>query len=209
MSTGKKDERSIVRDISRIFDEEKPPSLKKVIRHTNLATKRFREIWSEWWGDEVPPKLEVDLILVFEDRVRDDVLLVGTEVEYFKGRAKSFYDGLQQALSFALFGFDSLVLWHIFSDNMEDHEIERYVRPLNEIVEGLELPIVYLATKLVGDGKFEFFAPYKFYSSNVVDVRYLLEAIMGQCDGKRNPLLSREEVVRRRKMMKVLLEIPV
>lgn len=201
-------ERALVRDLNALFEQRKPSSLKKLFIHTNFATKKFRDIWSEWWETEIPPKLEVDMIPVFED-VEDQVLLVGVEVEFYKDQTKSFCDGLQQILSFGIFGFDSLVLWHIFAETMENKTIEKYVRAAREIIDGFDLPIVYVATKLIGTEKFEFFAPSQFYSSTIHEADFLLSAMRDRCLAKRNPLLDRDEIERRKRMLKVLLKIPV
>ncbi|MCK4647927.1 hypothetical protein KAT51_00245 [bacterium] len=205
-----KDEKELVRDLKSLIEERRTSSLKKIFIHTNLATKKFRDIWSEWWGSEIPPRLEVDMIPVFEDiNEIDKVLISGVEVKFFKSETRSFYEGLQQVLAFGLFGFDSLVLWHIFSEEMENKSIEGYVKPVKEIIDGFELPIVYYATKLTEEFKFEFFAPWEFYSSQRVEVENLLSSLRDQCNEKRNPLLNMEEIERRRKLLKVILKIPV
>jgi hypothetical protein len=204
-----RDERSLVKNLKALLEESGYSNLRKIFAHVNLATKKFHDIWSEWWKSEVPPRLEVDMIPVFNVDEPGRVLIAGVEVEFFRDKGKSFCDGLQQTLSFGLFGFDSLVLWHIFSEEMENRDIEEYVRSTREIIEGLNLPIVYLATKLVEKDKFEFFAPWKFYSSMNIEANYLLESLRKSCSEKRNPLLYREEVERRKKMLKVILKIPV
>jgi hypothetical protein len=116
---------------------------------------------------------------------------------------------LQQVLSFGLFGFDSLVLWHIFSDNLENKTIETYVKPLKEIIEGFELPVVYIATKLTEDLKFEFFAPWELYSSLIVDAEYFLQSLMNLCEEEKNPLLKKGETEKRRRCLKIILKIPI
>jgi|GEM_PF-1011673 len=205
-----KDERELVRILKDLFEESKPSGFKKIFRHTGLSTKRFRDLWSEWWGGDVPPRLEVDLIFVFEDiKNSDRVLLAGVEVELFRDKAKSFCDGLQQILSFGLFGFDSLVLWHIFSEEMDNRKIEDYVRSTKEIIDGFALPVVYFATKLIGRDRFEFFAPWSFYSSGSWNASYLLSCLKSCCEGKRNPLLHKQDIEKRRKTLKILLKIPV
>ena len=201
-------ERALVRDLKALFDKRKPSSLKKLFIHTNFATKRFADLWSEWWESEIPPRLEVDMIPVFE-QVADQVLMVGVEVEFYRDKTKSFCDGLQQILSFGIFGFDSLVLWHIFAESMETRTIEQYVGAAQEIVEGFKLPIVYVATKLIGTDSFEFFAPSPFYSSTIHEAEFLLSAMLDRCLEKRNPLLDRDEIERRKRMLKVILKIPM
>jgi len=200
-------EKALVRRLKERFEGERPAFLRKMYIHVNLSTKRFREVWSQWWQSEAPPRLEVDMIPVFERH--GEVLLCGVEVEFFKGRSRDFAAGLQQALSFGLFGFDSLVLWHIFSENLKNSEIEKYTRPMKEIAEGLDLPIVYFATKLSGESGFEFFAPSRYYSSTVVGPNSFLERMKDECEGRGNPLLRNQEVLKARKTLKVILKIPV
>lgn len=202
-----RNEKQLVRHMKGLFEKNKPSFLKKIFVHTNLSTKRFRDIWSEWWQSEVPPRLEVDMIPVFEDRT--DIHIAGVEVEFFKDKSKNFTDGLQQAISFGLLGFDSLALWHIFSEKMENSDIEGYTRSMKEIMDGFHLPVVYFATKLVDGNKFEFFAPWKFYSSTGIEPNHFLKLLKEDCEKKRNPLLSKEDVEKARKMLKIMLKIPV
>ena len=73
------DEKQLLDLLKNLFEEKKPLTLKKVFAKVNLATKRFKDIWSSWWEGELPPRQEVDLIFVFLDS--GEVLLVGAEVE--------------------------------------------------------------------------------------------------------------------------------
>jgi len=96
--------------VNRIYEQlnrEIPSRLKKLYRLANLAKKDFGGIWSSWYGGHTPPKLEVDIIFVFEDfrEEIDDALIIGVEVKYFKG-VRGFYEGLGQTLSYSIFGFD-------------------------------------------------------------------------------------------------------
>lgn len=200
-------ERELVKNLKDLFEKERPAGLKKVYAHVNLATKKFEEIWKEWWESEVHPRLEVDMIPVFKDG--SELLLPGIEVKFFKSGERKFCEGLQQALSFALFGFDSLVLWHIFSGEMENKEIEGFVRPTMELIEGLKLPLIYFATKLRNENMFEFFAPVNLYDSQARDANYFLTWLRNYCRSERNPLLEKGEVERRRKLLKVMLKIPM
>ncbi|HDM05814.1 MAG TPA: hypothetical protein ENG34_00875, partial [Candidatus Aenigmarchaeota archaeon] len=164
------DEKKLISRLRDLLWEKKTSSLKKIYARVNLATKQFQEIWSDWWEEEIPPRMEVDLIPVFSDSY--DVILVGVEVEFFREKRRSPYKGLEQALSFGLFGFDSLVLWHVFASTLENKIIDSYVRPVKEIVEGLNLPIVYFATKIENRDKFEFFTPW--YSSIQYEADYII-----------------------------------
>lgn len=205
-----KDERALVKNLKTLFEEIKLSSLKKTFIHINLARKEFHKIWSDWWKTMIPPRLEVDMIPIFEDLIElNKVFMVGVEVKFFKDRKRNFYDGLQQVLAFSLFGFDSLVLWHIFSEELENKVIDEYITPVNEMVEGLNLPIVYFATKLTDDFKFEFFSPWNLYSSAKVDAAYLLTSMRDLCNKRRNPLLNQEEFEKRKKLLKLILKIPI
>lgn len=197
-------EKRLITRLRDLLWEKKTSSLKKVYARVNLATKKFREIWSDWWEEEKLPRMEVDLILVFLDSY--DVHLVGIEVEFFREKRRSPYKGLEQALSFGLFGFDSLVLWHIFSPKLENKIIDSYVKPVKEIVEGLNLPLVYFATKMENN-KFEFFTPR--YSSIQYGADYIIRTLEKSCKEKRNPLLYKSETKNRRKVLKTILKIPV
>ena len=201
----KMDEKKLISRLRDLLWEKKTSSLKKIYARVNLATKQFKEIWSDWWEEEIPPRMEVDLIPVFSDSY--DVILVGVEVEFFREKRRSPYKGLEQALSFGLFGFDSLVLWHIFSSTLENKIIDSYVRPVKEIVEGLNLPIVYFATKIENRDKFEFFTPW--YSSIQYEADYIIRTLEKSCKEKKNPLLYKSEIKNRRKVLKTILKIPV
>ena len=186
-----------------LFERKRTSNLRKVLAKVNLSTKRFQEIWEDWWEGETPPKEEVDLILVFQEL--DKPFLVGIEVEYFRGR-RSPYSGLEQVLSYGLFGFDSLVLWHVFAPSLENKFIERYVKPVRELVEGFNLPVVYIATKFFEDGNFEYFHPFSTsFKYSAID---LLSNLKRSCINKTNPLLYNDEVRKRKDVLKVILNIP-
>ena len=186
-------EKQLLDLLKRIFEEKKPPTLKNVFAKVNLATKQFKDIWSSWWEGELPPRQEIDLIFTFLDS--GEVSLIGVEVEYFKNDRKNPYKGLEQALAFSLFGFDSLVLWHIFAPELENKIIENYVKTVRELLEGFNLPLVYFATKF-SENKFEFFSP--FSSSLQYEAMDVLSSLLDYCKEKRNPILYKEEVRQRR-----------
>jgi len=201
----KMNEKRLLDKIGYLLEENKIFSLKKIFVKINLSTKEFREIWSSWWEEEIPPRQEVDLILVFANSI-EKIRIVGIEVKYFKDKGRSPYSGLDQVLSFSLFGFDSLVLWHIFSPNLENTLIENHKKPIMELIDGLNLPITYIATKIFEDNIFELFAPISI--SSKYDVNSLLIYLENLIKNKQNPLLFNEEIGRRRKVLKIILKIP-
>jgi hypothetical protein len=188
-------------------------SLKKVSKGRAVMTREFKDTISGWYGRELPwPLVEPDLILVFEDlkRVMDDMMIVAIEVKYFEqtqdlhGRLRQSFRELGQPLRNLIFGFDSVVLWHIFSPDIEEEQvIQSYVDMIGEVIDRLKLPAVYLATTIL-DGEFKIYKP---FGIDKYDMRSLASWLKNLCDSKRNPAMDREVEVRR-KSLKVALRIP-
>ena len=199
-------EKELVKEIKKKVEEWKIGFVKKVFTHFNLGSTKFEELWKDWWEKEAPPRMEVDFIFVFADF--NDILMPGVEVKYFREKEK-FYYGIEQTMAYSLFGFDSVVLWHIFDEKMENSVIEGYVKAIAEIMKGFDLPFVYFATKIYEDMKFEFFSPRQFYSSQRIDIENVLERMKEKCKEVRNPLLENEEVRKRKRVLKTILRIPV
>ena len=130
--------------------------LRSVYKNKNLSTKDFQDIWSEWWKGNLPPRTEVDMILVFEDPMEalDKALIGCIEIEYFSIKditKKNFYEGLQQVLAFSIFGFDGLCLWHMFSPEIEENVIVNYANTMGGLISSFNLPILYFATKILDE----------------------------------------------------------
>jgi len=199
-------ERDLVKEIKKLVEERKIDFVKKVFTHLNLGTTKFNELWKDWWSGEAPPRMEVDMIFVFLDY--DGVMIPSVEVKFFREKEK-FYYGIEQALAYSLFGFDSIVLWHIFDQEMKNNVVEGFVRAVEELVRGFEIPLVYFATKIYEGMEFEFFSPWKLYSSKRSDIEYVLMSMKNICKNMKNPLLLNEEVKQRRNVLKTILKIPV
>jgi hypothetical protein len=162
----------------------------------------------------LPPRTEVDIILVFEDplEVSDKALLGCIEIEYFSIkdiRRKNFYEGLQQALTFSIFGFDGLSLWHIFSPEIKDDFIYLYANTVEEVISGFKLPIFYLATK-VSDEKELRMKCFKPFQLEEKSIEYFIDLLNSHWmeRGNINPLLKEEKVKNRRKILKTALKVP-
>lgn len=190
-------------------NQNKPYSLKSVHKDVNFGSRKFSSIWSNWWGGETPPSMEVDLVLIFEDikRAHDEALIVGVEAEYVKTLKKNFFVGIDQIIAFSLFGFDGLCFWHCFSEEIPDEGIESYVNAVKEIFGGFDLPIFYLATKIKPENKFECFAPTRLRGNQEID--HLIDWLRNYCDEHRNPILKSTIVKNRRKTLKTLFRLPV
>jgi len=197
--------------------------LKVVHKHVNLENRRFQEVWSTWWRAKLPPRLEIDLIVTFEDLYReiDDALIVGVEVKYFRvnksGKMNmNFYEGLEQTFAYALFGFDGLALWHIFHPDTHDDVIRSYTDGMMRIIHGFRLPIFYLAGRLAqehGKIRLEQFAPS--YSRMAMDLGYIARWMHQYFSDTemRNPLQHdpglKASVREGRSTLKAVLRIPV
>ena len=198
-------EKELVKEIKRIAEEREINFVKKIFTHFNLGTSKFEELWRDWWEKETPQRLEVDMIFVFADS--DGIIIPGVEVKYFREKEK-FYYGIEQTMAYSLFGFDSIVLWHIFDESVENQVIEGYVKAMAEIMKGFDLPFVYFATKIYENMKFEFFSPPQFYSSQKLDIASVLGRMKEVCNEAKNPLLENEEVRKRKRVLKTILRIP-
>lgn len=88
----------------------------------------------------------MNIITVFEDfgRKIDNVLIVSTEIKFFteEGLKKHFkssvYGSLGQVLSYSIFGFDGLSLWHLFQKDIEDDKIQSLSKTTKEILSGFK-----------------------------------------------------------------------
>ena len=213
-----KDEIELIKKICANLEQDKHYNLKKIEKFFNLANKSFEDIWVGWYRGGAPPKLEVDIITVFEDISEkiDDALIIATEVKFFKDLNRRFYEGLGQVLSYSIFGFDGLSLWHLFDKNIEDNKIQSFSKATVEILSGFNLPVFYLCGRVLDEEKLiiKSFAP----SNMEEDVKYFvgwMRKYVGD-DNIRNILLFEnkplgpyaEEIQRRRKTLKVTLRIP-
>ena len=203
-------EKELVQKLKSLFENARYNELVKIFTLTNLATKRFHELWQEWWKSKFLPKLEVDMIFVFREFQKQEVFILAIEIKYFKDSStRDFREGIQQALSYGIFGFDSMILWHIFPEEMSKEEIETIVKPCKEIVEGFRLPITYFATRIIKDSKFEMYSPWEWSSSVDISTYQMIGYIKNESMKKKNPRLWEEEIQKRRKLLKVLLRIPI
>jgi|Deesub1362B_J571_1020462.scaffolds.fasta_scaffold00197_14 hypothetical protein len=75
-----------------------------------------------------------DIVLVFEDisKVVDEYLLVAIELKHLRSSEKSdkylrkAYREVGQPLRYLVFGFDSIILWHCFAEDIDDATISSY-----------------------------------------------------------------------------------
>ena len=204
-----------VRITSKIYEDIRNldiSSLRKVSKKRSVTTAEFKAAVKDWFGQKIPwPLVEPDLILVLEDyrNVIDNVMIVAVEIKYFEQgedldkRMRQSFRELGQPLRNLVFGFDSAVLWHIFSPNTEEHKIDSYIDIVEEVIERLKLPLVYLAT-MVPDEEFKIYKPFKL---DKYDLGSLIRWLADLCANCRNPIADRDFKIRR-SGLKIALRIP-
>jgi hypothetical protein len=198
---------------------------KKVFKGESIKSKGINELL-DWNRTGAPWALSVpDLILASDNyhNAPDDVFLLAIETKYFPRDASSSkkqwrqsFREIGQPLRDLLYGFDAVVLWHLFSENADDRDVEKYTGMCAEVIEKLKLPVVYFATKLTAQSQFAFFQPWRSEKTlALLDGTYVAECLRninternGSYRAKMNPLLEDEKVKRMRKAVKSVLRIP-
>lgn len=202
-----KRENEVVDEVQEAIDLDSISSLQEIYKRVNLASRNFEELWSKWWEGSPPPNLEVDLIPVFKHL--DEVNLIAIEVKYFKPGSKlRFSEGLGQAMSYSLFGFDCVVLWHIFDENVGDSEVENSAKALQSLRDAFDLPIFCLVTKIDNCEEMSLYH-FRLGKYGPDKPTYYLRWINKQVKNNRNPMLDENNIQRRRKVLKTLLGIPL
>jgi hypothetical protein len=212
---GKFGERKIVYELYKEFERNKKkgelPQLVKIRRHLNLVNKEYKDIYRPWWQDQVPPRIEVDLVFILKEQKPrfERAFLAGIEVKYFDSPSRRFFEGIQQALSYGLLGFDGLSLWHIFAVNIPDEKIRLRADTTAKIIHDFNLPIFYVAFKVISISEVSVFSPKKLQgslvTSNLVTELY---KHFSEDEKKRNPLLSDHLAQKSRNVLKAMFKIP-
>jgi hypothetical protein len=216
--SGNKIETKVNSELLNLIHQANISGLRKIEKGSILKNKRFREIIEKWYGKKIPHVVaEPDLILVFEDynRLVDDSIISAIEIKYFKEnphldkKLRQAYREFGQPLRDLIFGFDTAILWHIFSKEINEEKIKNYSQLLEDTIQKLDLPIIYIATKFV-QNKFKIFQPWDIDYS---DINYIIKCLKGLFENKRNPLLniketSDESIKSYRSAIKVALGIP-
>jgi hypothetical protein len=208
----KRSEVNVTKELHRIISSSSLHGLRKVEKGSILKNKRFRGTVQDWYGKKAPwPMIESDLILVFEDisKAIDNNLIAAIEIKFFK-QSKNLDKQLRQAyrefgqpLRNLMYGFDSVALWHIFDENLDEGKSRDYAAIVGDTITKLKLPVVYLATKITED-RCKIFQP---WDIDCNDLDYMLRSLKGLFENKRNPL-SQSEIGEYRNALKVTLAIP-
>lgn len=207
-------EAKITNKLKNLIDATKMTSFKKIDKGAILKGSRFRETIEKYYREKLLwPLIETDLILIFEDyrEIIDKNLIIAIEVKYFPPKKeidldkqlRQAYREFGQPLRNLIYGFDSIMLWHIFHEKVEDEKIKSYTNTVNKTINKLCLPMLYFATKILDD-KFKFYQPWNIDYNNI---EYVLNYIKNSCAEKRNPLTT-EEIEKYRNAIKVTVGIP-
>lgn len=187
--------------------------LRGVYTENNINKKTYGEVLKKYFDIEPPKFLAIpDIILVFEES-GNDFRIVAIELKYFRftkkerERNKKFREAFReigQPLRYYIFGYDAVVLWHVFHNEFDDNEILPYSKLVEEVIEKLKLPIGYFPTKILSDNMFRVYnlqtpANYSFES--------LLRWIKNVSERLQNPI-SDDQIYKRRKALKTALKIP-
>jgi len=98
----------------------------EAIKACNLSSVRipkesYEDILTKHFGSYAPMIIaKPDIILVVRDyrRIVDELLLIAVELKYFRKFEKKSWKGayreVGQAPRYYVYGFDSVVLWHVF-----------------------------------------------------------------------------------------------
>ncbi|MBI5187551.1 MAG: hypothetical protein HZA07_00535 [Nitrospirae bacterium] len=198
INSGNKIETKITGELFNLIYKANISGLRKIEKGNILKNKRFKETIEKWYGRKIPyVVVEPDLILIFEDynRVVDDSVICAVEIKFFKEsrdlnkKLRQAYREFGQPLRNLLFGFDAALLWHIFSEEIDEEKIKNYSQLLEDTIQKLKLPISYIATKF-SQKKFKIFQPWDIYYS---DVDYIIRSLKGLLENRKNPLLTSGE----------------
>lgn len=141
-------ETAITANLYKSINELNLSLLKSVSKKRAITGKDFKDAMTKWYVQSLSwPLVEPDLILVFEDVEKkiDDVMIVAIEIKYFD-QSKDLHKRLRQCfrefgqpLRNLIFGFDSAVLWHIFSPEVAQERIESYTNIVDEVISKLDM----------------------------------------------------------------------
>lgn len=126
--------------------QEEYAQLRRVERNINPQSAAFRRRWQEAFSVQAPlPQPEVDLLLVRRNE------WAGIELKYLKYRASGkgklalppYYAGIAQALALLRYGFDTVSLWHCFSNLVPEQHILSRVDQTWALITELGLRVGY------------------------------------------------------------------
>lgn len=174
---------------------------------------------------EIPwPLVLSDFILVFNDysseRI-DEYLIVAVEAKWFKlkninDKLRAAYRNFGQPLRNYVYGFDSVILLHIFDEDVEKEIIKEYTETTKNSIKMLELPMAYFSIQMFEKNEVqpqhEIFSIYSPIYIDLTSIEYITRYLSNITRNVRNPIFRnkwfRDDVIKRRAALKVSLTLP-
>ena len=228
MSERKKNEKliepQIVNILINLFDKVTKSGLIKVsksgavLRTGFNAAAKIKNIDIPW------PLVLPDFILVFDDysseRI-DEYLIVAVETKWFKlkninDKLRDAYRNFGQPLRNYIYGFDSVILMHLFDEDIDEDKIKLYTETTITSIEMLKLPMVYFSMQIFEKKKLqpqnEVFSIYSPIYIEITNIEYITSYLSRLTSSTRNPILKNymfnDKIMKRRAALKVSLSLP-
>ncbi len=171
-----------------------------------LAGSEQKEIAARWGKGPMPANVLPDFIFVFKDFGKAEPFLVAVEIKLFPtiSRAKSrFVRGWGQLLTYGLYGFDGLAMWHLLKKEPPQERIEELDSWAREISEKWNLRAWYYA----GTVDAQRGTVKAVWEEDFPALVARMRAAMTQ-PAFQSPLRWNPEVAKRRAVLKAVLRIP-
>ena len=175
---GKLDERSVLRLLIKHMQHSIQPKMEFWPNYTINLKKVF------------PREPEIDLIFCNNEDGKKKPPVFAAELKYFRsmnsGRVNiSYYSGLDEALALLAYGFDKVILIHIFEETLFSRVSHNYAEVLSGMVTELGLPIGYRTYTLKESDQ-----PQIYYKDTLMGSGYEYNLIDLRREPPKNPLLS-------------------
>lgn len=200
-----------------LLSNVKYSGLLKISRSGAILRNSFKEAAKILNVEISWPLVLPDFILVFKDysseRI-DDYHIVAVETKWFKLRnindnLRKAYRNFGQPLRNYIYGFDSIILLHIFDQNIEDNKAMEYSETVKNSIKMLELPVVYTSIQMWEKNVFSIYQP---INIDLKDIEYFVSYLSRLTRDVRNPIfknkLFKDNILKRRAVLKVSLNLP-
>ena len=189
-----------------------------VLRNSFNDAAKIKDVEIPW------PLVLPDFILVFEDHSSeriDEYSIVAVETKWFKlkninDNLRAAYRNFGQPLRNYIYGFDSVILLHIFDEDVEEDKIKKYTETTKNSIKTLELPMVFFSIQMFEkrgvQPSNEIFCIYQPIYLNLKSIEYIASYLSRLISGVRNPIFKnkghKDEIMKRRAALKVSLNLP-
>ena len=217
-------EPQVVKRLLDLFSKVTNSGLIKISRSGAVLRTSFNDA-AKIKDVEIPwPLVLPDFILVFEDYSSehiDEYAIVAVETKWFKlkninDKLRAAYRNFGQPLRNYIYGFDSVILLHIFDEDVKEDIIIKYTETTKNSIEMLELPMVYFSIQMFEKRGVqptnEIFSIYQPIYIDLKSIEYITSYLSRLISGVRNPIFKnkwhKDEIMKRRAALKVSLNLP-